>query len=380
VILGIDASNIRAGGGVTHLVELLRVADPYKHGFKKVIVWGCLSTLSKIENRNWLFKESDPLLERQLPYRIFWQLFKLDRLARQSDCDVLFVPGGTAPNGFKPMITMSQNLLPFEWREMRRYGWSLYTLKFLLLRWTQSHSFSKANGVIFLTKYARDAVMKVIGFQRGINAIIPHGINPRFSLLPRSQRLLNEFTVNQPCRVLYVSIIDVYKHQWHVAEATAILRSSGIPVQLELIGPPATGMSRLKETLNRVDPNGTFIKYRGEVPYEKLHEFYAGADICVFASSCENLPNILLEGMVSGLPIACSKMGPMPEVLGYSGIYFNPEDSSDIARALRELIESPKLRVRLAQAAFERVGAFSWQKCSDETFGFLATVTQTNMD
>jgi glycosyltransferase involved in cell wall biosynthesis len=343
-------------------------------------VWGCLSTLSKIENRNWLFKVSDPLLERQLPYRIFWQLFKLDRLARQSDCDVLLVPGGTAPNGFKPMITMSQNLLPFEWREMRRYGWSLYTLKFLLLRWTQSHSFSKANGVIFLTKYARDAVMKVIGFQRGINAIIPHGINPRFSLLPRSQRLFNEFTVNQPCRVLYVSIIDVYKHQWHVAEATAILRSSGIPVQLELIGPPATGMSRLKETLNRVDPNGTFIKYRGEVPYEKLHEFYAGADICVFASSCENLPNILLEGMVSGLPIACSKMGPMPEVLGDSGIYFNPEDSSDIARALRELIESPKLRARLAQAAFERVGAFSWQKCSNETFGFLATVTQTNMD
>lgn len=40
MILGIDASNIRAGGGVTHLVELLRAANPSVHGFEKVIVWG----------------------------------------------------------------------------------------------------------------------------------------------------------------------------------------------------------------------------------------------------------------------------------------------------------------------------------------------------
>lgn len=35
MILGIDASNIRAGGGVTHLVELL---DPQAHRFNHVIV------------------------------------------------------------------------------------------------------------------------------------------------------------------------------------------------------------------------------------------------------------------------------------------------------------------------------------------------------
>lgn len=38
--LGIDASNIRTGGGVTHLIELLRAAKPQEHGFDEVIVWG----------------------------------------------------------------------------------------------------------------------------------------------------------------------------------------------------------------------------------------------------------------------------------------------------------------------------------------------------
>jgi glycosyltransferase involved in cell wall biosynthesis len=376
MILGVDASNIRAGGGLTHLVELLRAANPRVHGFKQVIVWGCLATLAKIDERDWLRKVNDPLLNRSLPIRVFWQRFRLRGLAQQIGCDVLFVPGGSDVSGFKPMVTMSQNLLPFEWREMRRYGWSLYTFKFLLLRWTQGRSFSTADGVIFLTKYARDTITKVTGTRRGMSVMIPHGINSRFSLPPRPQRLSIDFKESQPCRLLYVSIVDVYKHQWHVAEAVAQLRSAGLHIVLELVGPPAGGMNYLKETLNRIDPKGTFITYVGAVPYEKLNEFYGRAEIGVFASTCENMPNILLEGMAAGLPIACSRMGPMPEVLGDAGVYFDPENADDIARALRELIDCRDLRAQLARVAFDRAILYTWKKCANMTFDFLSEVAQ----
>jgi glycosyltransferase involved in cell wall biosynthesis len=376
MILGIDASNIRSGGGVTHLVELLRAAVPGDHGIDSVRIWGWVETLEKIDDREWMQKVSEPLVARQLPYRIFWQLVRLRRIAARAGCDLLFVPGGSAASGFEPMVTMSQNLLPFEWREMRRYGWSLSTLKFLLLRIIQGRSFRNADGVIFLTKYARESVLKVVGTLRAATAIIPHGVNPRFIVLPRPQRLPTEFTENQPCRVLYVSIVDMYKHQWHVAEAVAQLRSIGVPVVLELVGPPARGMGRLQETLNRIDPAGTFIVYRGVVPYEELHSIYAAADIGVFASSCENMPNILVEGMAAGLPMACSRKSPMPEVLGDAGIYFDPENPHDIARALQQLIGSADLRARLAKAAFDRAKKYSWQRCADETFGFLAGIAR----
>lgn len=71
MILGIDAFNIRAGGGVTHLVELLRAADPLAHGFKQVVVWGGMATLAKIHDRDWLIKVNDPFLDRALLYRAF---------------------------------------------------------------------------------------------------------------------------------------------------------------------------------------------------------------------------------------------------------------------------------------------------------------------
>jgi glycosyltransferase involved in cell wall biosynthesis len=375
MILGIDASNLRAGGGVTHLVEFLRAAEPHVHCFERVIVWGCTATLLKIEEQYWLCKVQDALLDRGLLYRVFWQRFRLKKLAKDAGCDVLFVPGGSDASGFKPMATMSRNLLPFELREMRRYGLSSLRLKLALLRITQSMTFRKADAVIFLTHYARETVQRITGPLPGKIATIPHGIDPRFFCTPRPQRKREEFNESNPCRVLYVSIVDAYKHQSHVAEAVAQLRKSGFSVTLDLVGPAyAPAMCRLNQTLRRVDPGARFIHYRGAVLHEEVRMLYAAADINVFASSCENMPNILLESMACGLPIACSNRGPMPEVLREAGVYFDPEQPGEIADAIRSLIESSELRLEKAQAAYERAQQFSWARCADETLAFLATI------
>ena len=50
----------------------------------------------------------------------------------------------------------------------------------------------------------------------------------------------------------------------------------------------------------------------------------------IFASSCESSSCVLIENMASGLPIACSNRGPMPEVLKDGGVYFDPEKPIDI--------------------------------------------------
>lgn len=201
-----------------------------------MIIGGGSETLSSIADRDWLEKVAHPWLDRALPFRILWQRFKLKRLAEHSRSDILFLPGGSDASGFRPAVAMSQNLLPFEWRELRRYGWSRPTVKQAILRVTQSRTFRQADGVLFLTRYARDRVLEVTGRLRGRTAVVPHGIESRFSLAPRVQRTAQEFTRSNPCRLIYVSTVDVYKHQWHVAEATAQLRASGVAVTLDLVG------------------------------------------------------------------------------------------------------------------------------------------------
>jgi glycosyltransferase involved in cell wall biosynthesis len=378
MILGIDAFNLRRGGGITHLVELLRAADPQRHGFDKVILWGGAETLSKVDARPWLEKVREPMLDRSLPFRIFWHRVMGRRRARQAQCDIVFLPGGTASNGFSPVVTMCRNMLPFEWRELARYGWSWGAVKLMILRWTQTASFRNADGLIFLTEHARKVVGERAGLKNEDSITIPHGISARFFHPPRKPRD-NGFTWEDPCRVLYVSIVSPYKHQWHVVRAVAKLRSEGVPVTLELIGPQDSGIGRLQQTINAVDPAGDFIAYRGAVAYEALEQHYAAADIGVFASSCENMPNILLEGMAAGLPMACSRLGPMPEILGDAGEYFNPLNYEDIAISIRRLIESSELRARHAQSAHERAKRYSWERCASETLAYLSAIVSKKL-
>lgn len=378
MILGIDAFNIRSGGCLNHLCEILRFAHPPAFGFSRVIIWGNSKTLAKIEERDWLVKVDITMLDRALPLRIFWHKFLSKKLLQDAGCSILFVPGGSEANGFSPVVSMARNMLPFEWQELFRYRYPLAIFRLILIRIAQIRSFRRANGVIFLTNYARDSILKIVGPIQGSEVIIPHGIGHRFSIPPRLQQDPKFFSDNRPFRILYVSFIHAYKHQWHVAEAVFKLRNLGIPIVLDLVGAPAEGMKRLQSVLNRIDPDRRFVKFHGVVPYEQLHKYYKQADVGIFASSCENMPNILIENMAAGLPIACSNKGPMPEILGSAGLFFDPCDSNDIANTILKMYNSPSLRKELAQSAYDLSKQYSWQKCSDEIFGFLANIAKAS--
>jgi glycosyltransferase involved in cell wall biosynthesis len=373
--IAIDASNIRVGGGLTHLVELLREADAERHGFERIIVWARRSVLDKLDDRPWLDKRTDPVLERNFVKRAIWQRHHLGKLAEAAGADLLFVPGGAVVAQFKPVVTMSRNMLPFEWRELRRFGLSSTALKLLLLRFTQSSSFRRADGTIFLTRYAFDVTRRIVGPLRGQTAIVPHGTTQRFRQPPRPARRIEEVTASDPMRIAYVSVVDVYKHHWNLAEAVAKLRAEGLPVRLDLYGAARPSvLPRLTATLDRLDPSGGSIRYWGSVDYKELEKRYAAAEIFAFPSSCENMPNILVESMASGLPIASSKLGPMPEILGDAGVYFDPDSVDDIAAALKQLILDPNLRETMSAAAFASSAQYTWRRCADQTLQFLKDV------
>ena len=259
-------------------------------------------------------------------------------------------------------------MLSYEPRETQRFGLGRARVRLTLLRYIQNRSLRDSAGVIFLTDYAARIIQQSSGPVARV-ALIPHGVASAFK---RRNPLPWPKEGASAVRCLYVSDTAVYKHQGEVVKAISSLRHRGYSVQLTLAGGGAgPAQRRLLREIALSDPEGRFIQLVGFVPPDQLPDLLAGAHLFVFASSCENMPNTLVEAMAVGLPIACSRRGPMPEVLGDGGHYFDPEDTGSIATSLAEVIDNADLRHAIARRAKARAERSSWARCARETFDFL---------
>jgi glycosyltransferase involved in cell wall biosynthesis len=371
--LGIDATNIRQGGGVTHLVQLLSAASPQEQGISKITVWCGPKIKPLFPKQPWLNIRSGTWMKGGKIKRFFFQHLFLSLEMRSVGCEIAFFPGSTLPLiSLLPAVTISQNMLPFELEKGALFGrFSLMYLKFCVLRLLQSISFKRAIGIIFLSKYAQDKINKCVNIG-GLQTLIPHGIEPRFIGQARIQKPIEAYSMIEPFRFLYVSILMPYKHQIEVIRAIKELRDSGRPVTLDLVGPSWGSYGKAVQCeIKNLDPEGAFIHYFGEIAFDSLHDAYQKSDAFIFASSCENLPNILIEAMASGMPVACSSEGPMPAILGLGGYYFKSRVVSSIKDSLDQLMTSPEKRTISSQDGYQRAQSYSWASCSHRTFEFI---------
>lgn len=375
--LAIDASNIITGGGVTHLIEICKNIDPVSLNLKKIIIYGNKSTLNKVAKRDFIIKKDIKFYNKHFTLRIFWSIFILPILFKKSNCDLLFSPGGLVFSKNIPAVTMCRNMQPFEINSNTTYGFSLRTLRLYILKFLYKYSFNNARAVIFLTNYAKTTVSKMYNQKLYKEHIIPHGVNAKFENKSKKNMKAVMRSLNKPnqINIMYVSKIDIYKHQWNVIEATKILRDEKFPLKLTLIGSHVKfALQKMNSAIEKHDPKKLFVDYKGHVSYETIQNEYKKADIGLFASSCENMPNILIEMMRSGLPIACSSSGPMKEILKDGGSYFNPLSAKSIARAIKKIVTDDQFRSQIEIKSLNLSKQYDWKKCTKETFQYLKKI------
>lgn len=369
MILGINASRARSGGAIVHLLGVLEEVDPAEFGINEIHVWSYAKLIDALPLARWLVKHAPRVLERSLFHQLLWERFFLPAELRQVNCSILLNIHAGSVCRFRPSVAISRDMLSYESGEIERFGISKARLRLIVLRYVQNASLRSADGAIFLTRYAGRVIQKSCGPLANV-AYVPHGVAAAFRANTCAQAWPE--AGERPIRCLYVSNALPYKHQWHVVRAVAQLRKLGFDIHLELIGGgEGVAQRRLDAEIARSDPNREFVIERGIVPQHTLPGYLATADVFVFASSCENMPNTLLEAMAAGLPIACSNRGPMPEVLRDGGVYLDPENPDSIASAIATLISDAGRRNRLARRAEQLSHQYSWARCAHETFTFL---------
>lgn len=370
MILGIDAISKPSGGGKRHLIEILANFDKSKSGITKIIIWSNSAFLSEIAESEFIEKKTHFLLNRGYLLRILWILFFRNKA--YSYQDIIFSPFGTYYNNKKKYVSMSQNMLPFDLFEISKFNFP-YRIKFYLLRYFQIKSFKNAHGIIFISNYARSFINNAFSLDSIKSKVINHGISTDFDYPPKIQKHISLYSVETPFRLLYVSSIWPYKHHLELVKAISMLRKEGFPISLTIIGSNDYTIygTTLKSFINIVDDKSDYITWKKNVGINEVNAYYNQSDGFIFPSSCENMPNILIEAMSSGLPILSSLNQPMPEFLLDAGIYFEPNDISDIYKKIKYFLNDETLRANLSQKSYMLARNYSWKKCASDTFEFL---------
>jgi len=376
----IDATNIKSGGGTTHLNELLGQIIQHNNVYKinTIIVVSSSETLNTLPSSTIIVQETAKFLNKRIIHRFLWTFFSFSKLISRYNPDIMLCLGGTYLGSFKPVVAFSHNMLFFDSKESSRYGVSLFRFKFPLMYLMQKQCFKKSAGLIFISEFAKRMIFNKHLPPSKPFSIIHHGVSNRFKQSPKVQKAISDYSAQNPFKLLYVSSVDAYKHQWHLVNVVGRLRRENFMITLDMVGASLHNKSirKMKDAILVNDSSESFIKFHGTIGYHEIQDMYKNADLFVFCSTCENMPNILVEAMSAGLPIASSSYGPMPEFLEDSAVYFDPTNEESLYYSLKDLILNREKRTLIADNAYTYADKYSWKKCADQTITFLRQVLE----
>jgi len=187
--------------------------------------------------------------------------------------------------------------------------------------------------------------------------IIPNGVDAEiFKADMRENTSAHIFSVG---RIVHQKGLDLAMH------ALSGLKNLNWEWRIAGDGPQMTLLKSLAENLGIQDR----IRFLGWQSHELLVEHYAWANLFLFPSRHEGMPNAVLEAMASGLPVIASRISGNEELVvdGETGLLVPSEDVEALREALRKLILDASLRQRMGTASRHRVEAsYNWESVAKQ--------------
>jgi glycosyltransferase involved in cell wall biosynthesis len=222
----------------------------------------------------------------------------------------------------------------------------------LYRRLAYGSSLRRARTIVAISGHVKETLVERMGVEPERIEVIHLGLDHELFRPGSKQR--------EPI-LLYPANPWAHKNHARLFEAFTRLRREHSQLRLVLTG---TGLERLSP------PEG--VEIRGRVAREELASLYRRASALVFPSLYEGFGQPPLEAMASGLPVATSTAGSLPEVCGSAARYFDPTSVDEMVEAVLTVLADPD---RLVERGLERAAGFTWDataRAHDRVYRALA--------
>ncbi|OGC11358.1 hypothetical protein A3K48_02440 [candidate division WOR-1 bacterium RIFOXYA12_FULL_52_29] len=283
--------------------------------------------------------------------RLLKEQFIVPLIIFNKKIDVLFCPANIAPF-FAPCkkVLWIQNIDPF----VQVAGESaLKRLRVWLLKQITVLSMRFSDVVIFSSDYSRELALKATGIDRRKTRRIFLGADiERFSMPEAGRPRSGILSVsNISSRKNYEVLIKAYD------SLPAEIKNRH---KLKLVG--AVDAKYREQLLELCVDRKTRdnIIFTGMLAGDALTRAYAEGLIFVLPSLVESFSLPIIEAMAAGMPVIASNATCLPEMIGTSGLTFDPFDQLQLTGLIVKLIGDEKLRRELSDKGREKAQKFTW--------------------
>jgi glycosyltransferase involved in cell wall biosynthesis len=247
-----------------------------------------------------------------------------------------------------------------------------------IARW----SFKQASAVIACSEDLLSRSIDV-GLSPGKSQVIPYGADTR-RYRPGSEDKELRVRLGVPERAPLILAMGrlVYKKGFEFLLRSAPIVLTALP-ETRFVIAGAGSVSHELVALTAELGIGDRVIFPGHIPWHESHRLYQMADVLVVPSvvdehgNVDGLPNVLLEGMSTGLAIVASRVGGIPTIVRNkeNGLLVPEKDPVALAEAISHLLQSPELRRTYGQAARrDVVTELDWSRIASRVAAVLEGV------
>lgn len=230
-------------------------------------------------------------------------------------------------------------------------------------------SLDLASQLITDTEATRQEVIEQFQWPAERVTAVPLGVSPDYR--PRSAEALRPALAAhglQPGR--YVLCVATLEPRKRIDVLLAAYRLLPMALRrqhpLVLVGPQGWQAERLLQQVAEAQTEG-WLTYLGFVPPDVLPLLYAGTSGFAYPSVYEGFGLPVVEAMASGVPVVTSNRSSLPEVAGGAAWLVDPDDATQLALALEQMLVDPARRVAAVQAGIAHAARFTWDACLQQT-------------
>jgi glycosyltransferase involved in cell wall biosynthesis len=364
----IDASRNRSGGIVHYLNNFIKNFDIKKTKIDEIIVCSYKSLLNQLPNRKFVIKKNHIFLEKNILFQLFWQFFLLPKLLKKKKIDILFSTDATTLCHYSKSIVFNQDLLSFS-KYISAENNFLKRLRLYLIKYLQILALDKASIAIFSSNYSK----KIISINLSKNnksVVIYPGIAKELLDKNRKKYSICSLNLKKKIKLIYVSPLINYKNHSIVAKAYNILIKKYNNLEIKFVGNYLNNLKLYNQILN-INPSLSKKNFIGEKSNKRVIKLLYKSDIFIFASGAEAFGVTLVEAMAIGIPIVCSNQSSLPEILKNGGLYFDPENPTELSSQINILIKDYSLRKKLSIRAKKLSEKYTWRKHMNKFYSTL---------